>query len=97
MKIKLESDKSYVELSSDPSVMGGVQAFCRRAAGGLASSAECKGGSLSVSPSSMPLAATRGLETTGLSPLRLPFLVTSSQYSPFVQFGKGGPSRCMVW
>ena len=33
MKIKLESDKSYVELSSDPSVMGGVQAFCRRAAG----------------------------------------------------------------
>ena len=33
VKIKLESDKSYVELSSDPSVMGGVQAFCRRAAG----------------------------------------------------------------
>ena len=50
-----------------------------------------------MSPSSMPLAAIRGLETTGLSPLRLPFLATSSQYSPFVQFGKGDRSRCMAW
>lgn len=33
VKIKLESDNAYVELSGDQSAMGGLQAFCGRAAG----------------------------------------------------------------